>query len=261
MKCRLCNTDCEEKYHSIILNKYKIGYYLCPKCKILQTENPYWLKEAYNKPINDTDIGLVSRNVTLAMRTAFLLYFLFNRGGKYLDYGGGYGLFVRLMRDKGFDFYWDDPYTKNIFAQGFEYNSKQRIEAITAFELFEHLTSPSEEIIKMLKISDTIIFSTNLIKLDKDTPENWWYFAREHGQHIAFYSLDTLKFISKRYKLNLYTNGSTYHILTKRKLNRYLVRLLLKLSKISFLTTFVNLPSKIVSDANFIKKTYEKSTH
>ncbi len=42
----------------------------------------------------------------------------------FLDYAGGYGVFTRLMRDIGFDFYWHDPYTQNLFANGFEKDIK-----------------------------------------------------------------------------------------------------------------------------------------
>lgn len=231
MKCRLCGGDCEEKFRTKILGKYEIKYYLCNKCNFLQTETPYWLDEAYANPINDTDTGLVARNILLAKKNTFLLFFLFNKNGKYLDYGGGYGLFVRLMRDRGFDFYWMDPYPKNLLAQGFEYDKKAKIEALTAFELFEHLVDPLEEIEKMLKISDTIIFSTNLINLETDTPDNWWYFGREHGQHVSFYTKETLQYIAQKYDLNLYTNGKDFHILTKRNFGKGIFKLLLMLSK------------------------------
>jgi hypothetical protein len=101
-----------------------VNYFQCSSCGFIQTETPYWLDEAYKYPINPEDTGLVNRNIVSAKRTSSLLYFLFDPHGTYLDYGGGYGLFVRLMRDSGFNFYWTDPFTKNIFAEGFEYDFK-----------------------------------------------------------------------------------------------------------------------------------------
>jgi hypothetical protein len=44
------------------------------------------------------------------------------------------------MRDIGFDYFWQDKYTENLFAQGFE-NTKIKngqIELLTCFEAFEH---------------------------------------------------------------------------------------------------------------------------
>ena len=56
------------------------------------------------------------------------------------NYAGGYGIFTRMMRDIGFDFYWLDKYADNLLTNGFEYNKKihKKIEAITSFESFEH---------------------------------------------------------------------------------------------------------------------------
>jgi len=117
-----------------------------------------------------------------------LLALFFNKNGKFLDFAGGYGVFVRLMRDIGFDFVLYDKYTQNLFAKGFEYNPSHKIEAITTFESFEHFAKPMDEIESMLKISKNIIFSTELLPDPIPKPEDWWYYGLEHGQHISFYS-------------------------------------------------------------------------
>ncbi|MCK7523618.1 MAG: hypothetical protein MZV64_41270 [Ignavibacteriales bacterium] len=59
------------------------------------------------------------------------------------------------MRDVGYDFYWHDPYTQNLFANGFEDRFEiqfQDLNCLTAFEVFEHLVNPKEELEKMLAI-------------------------------------------------------------------------------------------------------------
>ena len=91
---------------------------------------------------------------------------------------GGYGLFVRIMRDKGFNFLWNDLYTENIFARGFDFHSTQNktIELITAFEAFEHFQNPLQELESMYVISRNIFFSTLLIPTDIPD-KNWWYYA------------------------------------------------------------------------------------
>jgi len=63
----------------------------------------------------------------------------------------------------GFNFYHYDPYTQNLFAKGFEYDSQFAINAVTTFETFEHFVNPLEEIEKMLSISKNIIFTTELL--------------------------------------------------------------------------------------------------
>lgn len=220
MQCKICNSTAELKFKAVVLNKYTVGYFQCSNCGFLQTENPYWLEEAYSNPINTSDTGILDRNITFSKMLAVLIYVNFNKAAKFLDYAGGYGIFTRLMRDIGFNFYWHDPYTQNLLAKGFEADIKSdyRYELITAFEVFEHLTNPKEEIEKMLRLADTIVFSTELLPIDAPDPVNWWYYGFNHGQHISFYSEKTLRNLAAQLKLNYY-NIESFQIISRRKLN------------------------------------------
>jgi hypothetical protein len=194
MKCKICKQKNESVFSGKILNKYNIKYYYCSNCGFLQTEEPYWLDEAYSESITVSDTGYMQRNINLSRKLTILLALFFDKNGKYLDYAGGYGVFVRLMRDIGFDFYWDDKYTTNLFAKGFEYKSKGRCEAVTTFESFEHFVNPLEEIEKLLSISKNIIFSTELLPNPIPKPEDWWYYGLDHGQHISPHLRETIYF-------------------------------------------------------------------
>ncbi len=152
-------------------------------------------------PINIEDTGLLKRNILFAKRTSVLLFFLFNKDSAFLDYAGGNGLFVRLMRDQGFDFYWSDPYTENIFARGFEYDNQKKVDLITTFESFEHFTNPLAEISKMLSLSRNILFSTEIYKGNPPRADKWDYYSFSHGQHISLYSERTLRYIADKFKL------------------------------------------------------------
>ena len=118
--CRICTFSVSEVFSANLLKKYSVKYFQCSKCGYVQTEDPFWLEEAYYSSINDSDTGMMMRNLWHRNVTTTLIYFLFNTKGQFLDYGGGYGVFVRLMRDIGFDYYWQDKYRENLFAQGFE---------------------------------------------------------------------------------------------------------------------------------------------
>ena len=218
MNCRVCNSESKKLFEAKVLNKYVISYYHCSNCSFLQTEKPYWLDEAYNDPINYSDTGLVKRNLLLSQVTSSVLFYFFDKNGSYLDYAGGYGLFVRLMRDIGFDFYWHDIYTPNLMARGFEYKEGNKVDLVSVFETFEHFVNPMDEIEKILKISRNILFSTALLADAIPQPDAWWYYGLEHGQHIAFYNAKTFQFIAKKYGLNFYTNGKI-HLLTEKKIN------------------------------------------
>lgn len=231
MECRICNHDSESIFSTKVLNKYNVHYYLCSKCGFLQTEEPFWLTEAYTSSINATDTGLMARNIALSKFTAVLLFFLFDRNAKYLDYAGGYGIFTRLMRDIGFDFYWSDAYSQNLVARGFEYKENESVQLITSFECFEHFVDPIENLDKMLAISTNILFTTQLLPNAVPLPHDWWYYGLEHGQHISFYSMRTLKHIAAKYDLNLYSDGKSIHLLTQRRVNDLTFWLILKLKK------------------------------
>ena len=224
MQCKICANESQYIFDAKILNKYHITYYHCHHCGFLQTEEPYWLDEAYSESINVSDTGYMQRNLALSKKLTILLSY-FNKDALYLDYAGGYGVFVRLMRDVGYDFIWDDKYTKNLFAQGFEYKNDETIEAITTFESFEHFVNPLEDIQNMLKVSKNIIFTTELLPNSIPAPNEWWYYGLEHGQHISFYSKETLEYIANKYSLNYFFLDGL-HVITEKKIPSYISILL-----------------------------------
>jgi len=232
MNCRICHKELGRIFKAKILYKYNISYFYCTNCGFMQTEEPYWLNEAYKDSINISDTGYVARNISLSKKITVLLSLFFDKKAKFLDYAGGYGLFVRLMRDIGFDFYWNDKYTQNIFARGFEGSLSDNYEAITTFESFEHFVEPIKEIENMLSISKNIIFTTELLPDPIPYPDEWWYYGLDHGQHISFYSENTLRYIAHKYKL-IYYNLFGLHLITEKKIPNY-AKYLLKLTKFGF---------------------------
>ena len=233
MNCKICNHKTKNIFTAKILNKYEGKYYYCENCGILQTEEPFWLKEAYSDPISIIDTGTMARNIGSSKITAVILYFLFNKYGKFLDFAGGYGFLTRLMRDIGFDFYWHDPYSPNLVARGFESKSNNlKYELITSFESFEHFVEPIKEIESMIQFSDNILFSTELLIFPVPKPEEWWYYALESGQHISFYSYKTLRYIAQKYNMNLCSNSRNVHMFTKnKKINNKLFNFLLNFQR------------------------------
>jgi hypothetical protein len=230
MICKICKSNTQQIFTSKILKKYDVKYFKCDNCGYLFTEEPFWLEEAYSRSINLSDTGLLDRNIYFSKVLSVLIFFCFDRNGSFLDYAGGYGVFTRLMRDVGYNFYWHDPYTQNLFANGFEKDLKfnSRFELLTAFEVFEHLVNPKEELEKMLGFSNTIIFSTELMPQEIPEPKDWWYYGFNHGQHISFYTEKTLNTLANQFKLNYY-NVDEIHILTKRKFNNSVLILMKKL--------------------------------
>lgn len=209
-------------FTSKVLGKYDVNYYKCAETGFIQTEEAYWLDEAYSSAITKLDVGLVIRNQNMVNVTAKLLYNHFDHDKKFLDYAGGYGLFTRLMRDKGYDFYSTDIYCQNIFA---EYQDLLHLppatpfELTTAFEVLEHLPDPMTGIAELFKYSSNVFFSTEIVPTDLPDLKDWWYFSFETGQHIAFYSTDALKYIAKKFNRHFYTDNKSLHLFTDKKLS------------------------------------------
>ena len=255
MSCNICGHSVHKVFEAKIMNRYQISYYFCDSCHFLQTEEPYWLEEAYQDAINCSDTGILTRNLDLSKQAAAIIFCLFDKQRIFLDYAGGYGILTRLMRDLGFDYYWFDLYAKNIFAQGFDYHPGiGEIELVTSFESFEHFPKPIEEIEKMLDFSKNILFSTELLPSPVPQSGGWWYYGLDHGQHISFYSKNTLKYIAKKYRLQLYTQYSL-HLLTDKKINPLFFRFILRMSRLG-LHKFISrsLRSKTFGDMQLIKE-------
>jgi len=267
MICQICNQTTSLIYKTKVLNKYDVSYFQCNDRKFIQTEDPYWLKEAYENVITSLDIGLVSRNLYLRDNIPTIIDKCFPLAKKMVDYGGGYGMFVRMMRDKGYTFFRQDIYCENLFSKHFDIseNPGVRMDIVTAFEVFEHLTSPLVEIEKMLKYAENIIFSTVLVPKNVPDFKDWWYITPQTGQHIAFYSIESLEFVAKKYHLNFYTNGQNLHFFSKSKIDEKVVQEVFHPQK-SIVEKVANRlkgevktkPSLLQSDYDFILKQLNK---
>ncbi|MBC7383803.1 MAG: hypothetical protein H7296_12560, partial [Bacteroidia bacterium] len=155
----------------------------------------------------------------------------------------------------GFDYYWTDKYAQNIISKGFENSEEKIYQCVTAFELFEHMVNPVEEMEKILIHSDNIIFSTVLTG-NKIPDLNWWYYGFNHGQHVALFTSESLRILGAKFDLNFYTNGANFHMFTKKKMSNYYFKFLIKASKYGLYNIIKQtIKSRTDSDAKLLIKT------
>lgn len=260
MLCKICGHPSSDWTKSLILNKYNVQYYSCDYCGFIQTESPYWLDEAYSSVIARSDIGLIGRNIKMSNFCSSLIPMFFNSKSLYMDYGGGNGMFVRMMRDRGFEFYWHDIYASNQFSEGFEAPQDKKYSLVTAFEVFEHLPQPLESIEDMFHYSDTLIFSTRLLPSWKIMPNDWWYFAPDTGQHISLYSRESLELIANNFNVKLSSNGVSLHVLSPRTIPAILLKALSYPPFAFAISGLINTGRKSLLEADYYRLTGRKLT-
>lgn len=192
VNCRICGSKAGTFRHLLILGRHRAGLHQCEGCGFVQTDEPWWLEEAYDDAITGTDLGLLARARTLSERIPPLLAGAGALRGPVLDWGGGYGTLTRMLRDRGVDCWHSDPRCPNIHARGFEASLEERDRwaAVLAVEVIEHLEQPWTFFRAAAERTDVIVATTEVVSVP--APHDWWYWAPEHGQHVSFYSREAL---------------------------------------------------------------------
>jgi hypothetical protein len=92
--------------------------------------------------------------------------------------------------------------------------------------VFEHIVEPAKTVSHLLSVSDSVLFSTELLPVPAPPITDWWYYGPEHGQHIAFFTSTALHQLAARFNANYYKNGSI-HLICRRHISEKSFRLVL----------------------------------
>ena len=249
--CRACGSSIARSSFQGRLRGLEINFYECTQCAYVQTQQPTWLDEAYAEPINASDTGILTRQQSNLKLVVATLALLGSRQGRVVDCAGGYGILVRMLRDVGVDAYWSDPYATNLLAKGFEFKGGTA-ELVTAFEAFEHFINPSQELERLCAIAPNILLTTTLIPSPTPSADDWWYYGLEHGQHIGFFRVSTLKYLAKRHGLSLLTDGHSNHLLSSKRFSKSRWALLRRIAKLNLGLLTQGLRSKTLADHTMI---------
>ena len=160
-----------------------------------------------------------------------------------------------MMRERGYDFFWDDMHTKNIFSQGFEHKKGDFYSGVTAIEVLEHTVDPLNFLSDLLKLSatKTVIFTTEICPSPPPDPKSWWYFGLNTGQHISFFQERTLKYMAKILGVHYFRVSQDIHIFTSKKLSLMNLRVISgRLSHLADALVKKKLKSKMIVDHQHI---------
>ena len=236
--CRICRGISESFARAIVMGRYDVEYFRCRDCQFIQTEQPYWLDEAYGDSIISTDVGMISRNERFARITDRLLSYAYPRAFQCLDYCGGYGVFTRMMRDRGHHFLHSDPHCENLFAAGLDANAEEsEYDFATAFEVFEHFVDPHRELTTLDRTAEHWFVSTNLVPDPAPLPDQWWYYALESGQHVSLWSQRSMQAVAYHYGRTLVSHRGL-HLFSKTEVKPSWIKFLLRDRASRFLDPF-----------------------
>lgn len=223
--CPICTDKSVYFDEAQVLGKYLAVFSRCTSCGLVFANDPYWLNEAYVSVYADADLGAANRSISNAATATALIRML--RLGKRpgLDFGGGSGLFVRLMRDRGFDFWLREPYAENQFANGFEASDAMADYVLTSFEVLEHLRDPHEALGPTLRAARLAVFSTQLLPDPPPQLTSWWYYQLDSGQHITLWTRQALCRFAATYGFRI-TSTMNLHVMSKSRVPKFALRAL-----------------------------------
>ena len=173
--------------------------------------DPVWLADSFKNQLTDPDVGALDRNLIVADFLSALLPRMNLEDETVVDWGSGYGLLSRLMRDRGFNFMNFEEHVRPLFyAPSFDPGQVRASMAVLS-EVALHFDDPVGEFERLSRISSQILFTAVVPPSRID--ENWWYLMPSTGQHVAFYSIDALRQLAENLKVNLTTDGKFFHLL------------------------------------------------
>jgi hypothetical protein len=254
--CRVCNNESSKIFSKKVLKKYNVDYFKCSYCNGIQTEEPFWLDEAYLSHLVELDFGVIRRNIENLSKIHCLRRFL-SPMNIFLDYGGGDGLLCRMLRDYEIDCYNYDKYSDSPYAQQFIADDEIRPDVVTAFEVIEHFKNPQDDFKKILKFdSEYILMTTSLIDfIPENQIEDWWYVAEDGGQHLFLYTQKSLEIIAKQNNYYCYILNINNILFSRHKISKLKLLFLKLLNKSKILKIYYSILS--LTPANGVWKDYE----
>jgi len=194
MICSLC----AQQKTALFFRDAKRRYYRCDHCALVFVAADEHLRSSeekaeYDKHQNSSADQAYRRFLN---RLVLPLIKQLPAGAQGLDFGCGPGPAVpQMLREHGFSVTAYDP----IYLPD-AHSLQQEYDFVVATEVIEHLREPAqtlELVWRLLKAGGLFGVMTKLV-LDRDRFSRWHY--KNDPTHIAFYSLQTLHFLARRWR-------------------------------------------------------------
>jgi SAM-dependent methyltransferase len=216
------NKSCEEARGKFLSRSgIPVHYMLCSDCSFcFAPEIMTWPLAKFKEKIYNDEYVLVDPDYVEARPRANatnLISMFGDRGQtiRHLDYGGGEGLLVKLLRDSNWQSTSYDPFVN----KDVDLEQIGKFDLITAFEVFEHVPNVQElmsNLCSLLTPGGLVLFSTLLLdgNIYSHQRINWWYASPRNG-HISLFSKKSLDIIAKQRGFNFGSFSVGLHVFFK----------------------------------------------
>jgi hypothetical protein len=240
--CAVCSGNTKYLLSYTVRGEHQASLRECLTCRFTFIVNPHWLADSFSSELNDLDIGSVDRCLILADFVEVLIRSQKWSMLRFLDWGGGYGLLARIMRDRGLDFGSHDIYTQPLFVKPSEVDESETFGLVTMSEVSLHLTDPVPVFKKILESTNTLVFTA--VIAPKIIPNDWWYLMPDTGQHVAIYRKETLETLANQLGVRITSDGRFFHVLHRERLG-IKSRLVIKFRPLAFAFAWFHATSRL----------------
>ncbi|MDP9039967.1 MAG: class I SAM-dependent methyltransferase [Acidobacteriota bacterium] len=216
------NKSCHRTQYPLGLSGVPVSYRMCHECRFVFTDffegftADEWKRYVYNKDYETVDPDYLSVRPALNARDIGTLLHGRKSSVIGLDYGGGNGMTMSLLRQDGWAFDTYDPFGQTDMSQ----ERVGRYNFCSAVEVFEHLPDPIGSMREIVEKAspDRLIILIGTQTLDgnvsDETRLSWWYAAPRNG-HVSLYSKKSLQTAGALFGLEYSCFRGYPHLLTR----------------------------------------------
>ena len=215
--CAICASE-SELVSALNVLRADRHLFRCRKCGFVFFSNVDWLQVAYQQSYTQADTKWLGRSLWGArfIDTVCKTFFPFKatENIEIFEFGAGYGVSSQFLSDLGYSVSAYDRYAQIKHFDGF-ISSSEKVSADVSFalEVAEHIPAESlDELKHLLKSSPIALISTEVPPVQNTDLLNWEYLGLHHGQHVSFFSMNSLKHLSKQIGKRLITDGRWLHL-------------------------------------------------